>query len=478
VRARRYTFAVWSALVAWGALLFVAVRDDYEGYRLGSLDLGGMAQAVWSTAHGRPFEATSLTGDQVSRLGGHVDPILALLAPLWLLIPSPLTLAAAQIAAVALGALPVYWLGRRHLLSEPLGFLCAVAYLLSPWLTWTALDAIHPVTFAIPLFLLCIWLLDEGRLGLFVGAAVLVAACGELMGLTIAALGIWYALARGRRREGIGIAVGGIAATSVALFLVVPAFSSGQSQFFGFYEAVGGSPKGMIETVLTDPGAIVGQLFDADVLLFVLALAAPLGGLFVFAPGLAVVGLPQLLVNALADPVGPIDPRQHYLAAIVPFLVAGTVLGIARLRPTAQAPAVLTVVGLSVALSILFGPWAGGQSLGSLWYQEELSASHVRALDSAVALVPPNAPVSVSNRVGAHLAARRRLYQVPNIRRAEWVVLDTQDLWLPDARLPVLSKRSPSVLEALRRRIEGLSEWKLVRAEDGVYVFRRVTPAV
>ena len=49
------------------------------------------------------------------RLGGHADPFLVLLAPLWMLWPSPLSLAFAQIAVVSLGALPVFWLGRRHL---------------------------------------------------------------------------------------------------------------------------------------------------------------------------------------------------------------------------------------------------------------------------------------------------------------------------------------------------------------------------
>ena len=48
-----------------------------------------MVQAVWSTAHGHPLQVTNLRGDQVSRLGAHVDPILVVFAPLWWLWPSP-----------------------------------------------------------------------------------------------------------------------------------------------------------------------------------------------------------------------------------------------------------------------------------------------------------------------------------------------------------------------------------------------------
>ena len=106
-------------MAAWSAVLFSIVHGSYTNFREGRFDLGNMVQAVWSTAHGNPLEVThGATGEQMVRLGAHVDPFLALLAPLWLVWPSPLVLAFAQIVVVSLGALPVFWLGRRHLGSE------------------------------------------------------------------------------------------------------------------------------------------------------------------------------------------------------------------------------------------------------------------------------------------------------------------------------------------------------------------------
>jgi hypothetical protein len=119
VRERAWTIAVWGAMAGWSALLFTIVRGSYVNFREGRFDLGNMVQAVWSTAHGHPLEVTQVsTGEQLVRLGGHVDPFLALLAPLWIAWPSPLVLGLAQVVIVALGALPVFWLGRRHLGSE------------------------------------------------------------------------------------------------------------------------------------------------------------------------------------------------------------------------------------------------------------------------------------------------------------------------------------------------------------------------
>ena len=99
-----------------------------------------MVQAVWSTAHGRPLENTTAraasrssdSGDtsiRSSRARAAVGRLAVAADP-----------GAVQIAAVALGALPVFWLGRRHLGSERTAALLALAYLAYPWITcrrWT-----------------------------------------------------------------------------------------------------------------------------------------------------------------------------------------------------------------------------------------------------------------------------------------------------------------------------------------------------
>ena len=197
VRDRAWALAVWGAMFAWCGVLFVIVRGSYVNFREGRFDLGNMVQAVWSTAHGHPLEIThGATAEQIVRLGGHVDPFLVLLTPLWLVWPSPLALAFAQVAVVALGALPVFWLGRRHLDSEAAAALLAIGYLAYPWTATSAAASIHPVTFAIPFFLFCVYFLDTKRLGLFAVFALLAMSTGELMGLPIAFLGICPATRR------------------------------------------------------------------------------------------------------------------------------------------------------------------------------------------------------------------------------------------------------------------------------------------
>ena len=448
------------------------MRSDYLEFRLARYDLGNMVQAVWSTTQGRPLETTEATGEQLTRLAGHVDPILALLAPLWLLVPSPLTLAAVQIVACALGALPVYWLGRRRLGSQRVAALMALVYLTYPWLAWTAVDAFHPVTLAIPLLLYGIWFLDSGRPWAFVACAVLAAACGELIGLSIAGLGIWYWLAHGRRAAGLAIAAGGVAWTLIALLLVVPAFRGEESPFYDRFASVGGSPRGIVETAFTDPLTIVSALTTRDDILYVVWLAWPLLGLFLLAPSLAAAALPILAVNGLSDWSTTTDPRHHYIAGVVPFLVAASVVGLARVQPARRTLVAGFVLAVSVLTALMVGPWPGAPGTRPVGFHATLPASHVEALEAAVALVPDDAPVSTTNGAGSHLSARRYVYSVPEVGRAEWILLDTWNTYMPGTP----SRKEglhPELLAAFRDRIRSSPEWRQVFEQDGVLVFER-----
>jgi len=460
-------------MTAWTAVLYVIVRGAYVNFREGRFDLGNMVQAVWSTAHGRPLEITqSATGEELVRLGGHVDPFLVLLTPLWIIWPSPLVLSLAQIVAVSLGALPVYWLARRHLESEPVAGLLALGYLAYPWTATSAVGSIHPVTFAIPMFLFGIWFLDGERLVAFAVCALLAMSTGELMGLPIAALGIWYALSRKQRVAGALMAVAGLAWSFIAIYAIVPAFSGEGSIFYGFYDSVGGTPIGVLRTAFTDPAAVVTALTEVQDIAYLIWLGLPLLFLFVLSPGLAAVAVPQLLANGLSDFRSMTDPRYHSVAAIIPFLIAATVLGIRRIGPANRGLAAGAVLVCSATLALAVAPWPRAVGATPLGGREALTRTHIDALAAATALVPQGVPVSASNPVGVHVSARRYVYSVPNLGRAEWVVVDLEDPWIVRPDSPLLT-RHPKIVRQFVARLETDPSWTKVFERDDVFVFRK-----
>jgi uncharacterized membrane protein len=466
-RARALLAAGIAAYAAGFAALSVL---RHEAFLTGRFDLGNMVQAVWSTADGHPLRMTGLHGDQISRLGAHVDPILILFTPLWWIWPSPNMLLVAQAVAVALGALPVYWLARKHLGSPHAGLGFALAYLLYPATGWLTLNEFHPVALATPLLLFAFWFLDEDRLLPFAVFAILAAACKEEIALVVAGFGIWYALARRRRLAGTAIAAAGGLWAAIAIAVVIPHYNAGaESDFYGRYSEVGGSAGGILKTTVTDPLRIAETAFSSRDLNFLLQLVAPLAGLCLLAPLVLVALLPELAINLLSATTTQTSIHFHYTAGMIPPLVIGAIFGAKRLLRWPVPTATIVVVA-ALAGSYWLGPIPGWRHVpgGS---QFEATAGrvtdHDRVAERALELIPDDAVVSATNTLGAHLSARRRFLSFPFREDATWIAADETQPGYADRHAPL-----PTAIElaGLRRN----PEWRLVFQEDGIVVFRRV----
>src|SRR5262249_9221024 len=154
-------------------------------------------------------------------------PILAAFAPLWWIWPSPELLLAVQAILVALGALPVYRLGAKHLASERARLAFAPVYLLYPATEWLSLNEFPPVAPACPFLLFAFWYLDEDRLVPFAAVALLAMTTKEEIGLVVAGLGVWYAFRRRRWRVGGAVAGAGVLVSAVAIAVVIPHYNAG-----------------------------------------------------------------------------------------------------------------------------------------------------------------------------------------------------------------------------------------------------------
>ena len=303
----------------------------HRAYATGRYDLGNMVQTVWNTAHGHFLQMTSGDGVQISRLAAHFDPILAVFAPLWWIWPSPEMLLVVQAVAVALGALPVFWLARKHLAGDRAGLAFALVYLLYPATEWLTLNEFHPVALACPLLLFAFWYLDEDRLLLFAVFAALAMTTKEEVGLVVAGLGIWYAVRR-RARVGTVIAGAGLLVSALAIAVVIPHFNAGaESSFYGRYDAIGGSAGGIVRTAFTHPWTLFEQAFQHRDLHYLLHLLVPLSFLFVLSPLVLVAFLPEAALNQLSATPTQTSIHFHYTAAAIAPLIAATVLGAAAL---------------------------------------------------------------------------------------------------------------------------------------------------
>jgi hypothetical protein len=142
-----------------------------------------------------------------------------------------------------------------------------------------------------------------------------------------------------------------------------------------------------------------------------------------------------------------------------------------RHRP--EAPVVTFVVIVAVASNYLLGPvplwryFPGGQQTQA--HAAEVS-EHDRIASRALRLIPPNAVVSATNSLGAHLSARRRVLSFPYLQDAQWVAADETAPGYADRLAPLPTAAQLSWLR-------GNPEWRLVFERDGILIFQRASPA-
>lgn len=527
VASRPYTILV-VATSAWAVLFATYSSLVYRGFLTRRFDLGNMVQAVWSTAHGRPLSVTETMGNEIVRLGVHVDPLLAAYAPFWRIWPSPLLLVTTQALAVAFGAFPLFWLARKHLHSEKLALVLSLAYLLHPALQWQVMNDFHPTTLAIPFLLLAIWFADEDKPWQFAAACIPVLASQEHMGVFVAGLAIWYAFRHRRFLLGACYAFLALAWVTIAFQVVIPHFGGGPSPYLDRYEGAGGSPLGVIETLFTDPLRIAAALGTPGDVFFLIALMMPFAGLFLRAPGLALVAAPQVALNLLSARPSDLRIDGHINSPTIPILAAATVLGVAKFKPASQPTAAGVVLLWAAFAGYIIGPLHSmatplfplAVTIATFWlipFRPRVRllgatamvaalvvvyAPHPRALfdsgylaaqvdparaarEQAVAMVPPGASVSATNHLGSHLSARREIYSFPLVEPADWIVIDRYDTWMPvlisdrrptdDRSIPPIEgfQRPLRMTETVRALREDPS-WAVVFDSEGIMVFRRV----
>jgi uncharacterized membrane protein len=468
MRIARARPLLWAAMAAYAAGFAALSVLRHEAFETGRFDLGNMVQAVWSTAHGHLLQVTNLHGAQISRLAAHVDPILIVFAPLWWIWPSPSLLLTAQALAVALGALPLFWLARKHTGSERAALGFSLAYLLFPATEWMTLNEFHPVSLACPLLLFAIWYLDEDRLLPFACFAALAALTREEVPLVIAGLGIWYAIGRRRWLAGGTIAAAGVAASAIAIQVVIPHFHGAESSFYGRYDAVGGSAAGIVRKAFTDPGRLLSVAFDHRGTHYLLNLLLPMAGLALLSPLLLVALIPELALNLLSSVDAQSSIHYHYVAAEIPILFAAAAIGAGKLGRWAGTAG--TVVVLT---AILGNYWLGPIPLwrfvpGGQTFQAKSAhiSRHDRIAARMLKLIPATAPVTATNSLGAHLSERKRIFSFPYLRDATWVIVDERKPSLGDHND---HRRGLKRIQQLRHD----PRFRLVAAADGVLIFRR-----
>ena len=167
----------------------------FEGLLVPHGDSAMYEEHLWNITHGKGFRSYL---DQGLFLGEHIQVIHLALLPVYLLWPSHLLLEVCESAALAVTALPTYWITRRHTGSERAAVWMAVAVLLYFPLQYLDisidLKTFRPISFGVPLLLLGIDQMERGRWKTMTLLLAATLCAKEDYAIVIAPLGVWLSL--------------------------------------------------------------------------------------------------------------------------------------------------------------------------------------------------------------------------------------------------------------------------------------------
>ncbi len=474
----RLPYALLALMTVGFAVVFswlsVARHAAFQSH---AFDLGNMDQAVWETLHGHLLRFTDMQVGHVvltSRFAIHVEPLLLLFAPLYLVHSGPETLLVAQVLIVATGSIPAYLLARQALGRAWFSLAFPLAYLLHPSLQNALLDDFHTVALSAAFLLWAMYFLYRSQLLAFGVFAALSMATKEEVGLVIACLGIW-ALVRRHPWTGLLSVFSGIGWFLIGVAVIVPHFNpSGHSPYLARYSYLGHGLAGIMRGAVHHRELVLRTLGSGARLSYLLDLFHPLGFTPLLAFPVLLVALPVFLINLLSTDSTMYSGYYQYSAETVPVIVVAAILGIAWVGRRGEAikredSSLLTPVlcCLVVVASLVDSRIYGFTPLSS-GYLVPTAGPHQALESSTLALIPPRAVVAAADEIEPHLSDRPWIYLLPtthprNGPPAEFIALDAS---VPS--LPVTPRRLHAVYRSALLHGYGIRS-----ATDGVLLLAR-----
>jgi len=427
----------------------------YHRYGSASFDLAIFTEAVKAYAHGHA-PTVPIKGEGYNILGDHLSPVIATLAPIWRLWPSPLMLLTAQAALFAWSAGIVSDTAARHL-GRARGLCTGIAYGLSFGIL-RAVDAeFHEIAFAVPLIAMTGRHLLARRWHHAAWWAAPLCLVKEDLGLTVAAVGILIAIQGRRRIAGPLLAAAGIAVTAAAIWWVIPHFNP--AGHFDYWA------KADHHSWTHAAWQAVSRLQTWKTIAWTLGVT----GMLALRAPLVVLAAPTIAWRMLSTNSYFWSPDWHYSAVLMPIVFLAAVDTAHRLQQsrrlalrqfTDRTVTALPAVAIACMAAMTYGP--GDLARKDAWTGGPVAAARAAAL----ARIPDGVTVETTKGLAAPLAARTDAYWVGGLksRPPQFVVYDRHD-W-----------EAPKAEEAVGRAQEAhpRSTYQLVFSREGVTVVRLV----
>jgi uncharacterized membrane protein len=465
----------------------VTLQAHWNGHTH-SHDLGIFDNLMWNLVHGEGFlRSTMAGGGEHSHFGRHATLLAYGLAPFYALHSSAATLLVLQALGIGFAAVPLFLFARVHLGPWPACGI-ALAYLLYPPAHGSNLCDFHFLSIS-PFFLFCVaHALETRSRAWLVLSVVLALSVREELGLGVAVFGAYHVFAKRRVGAGLVLVLTGLACFLALKFWLMPLALSGTSAFSDIYKGLvpglvpelSGRFSAVLETLLVNPGFVLGTLLREAKLEYALLIFAPLAFLPLRRVGIWPFLLPGFLFTLLSTDYPPVvSIGFQYTAFWTPYLFVATTLALRedgfapRGTPAAQATrrawaaCFALLAGLcsyQYGAILQQGTASGGVHALFPFTTTEADLERRRLRAKVMAVIPPDAPLAASENVAPHVSNRATAYTMrEGVLDAEYVLVELR----PEADEEIV------VAMTLLRS----SRFGVIAMNEGFAVLRRGAPA-
>lgn len=449
----------WAIATVLFLVFFTAAlaRVDRLG---GGAELARASQAAWHLAAGRAPETT--IGEHVNFFGVRLPLGFVPVAAVTRVLPPTIVLLAVQAASLALGVVPLWHLARKVTnLRIGASVALVLAYALHPALADLDLADFNPAAVAMAPLLLAAYAGERGQWTRFALACVATVVWSSELGLVIMAMGVMLAL-RGERKVGIRTAIGGLAWTTITLFLIEAPLGTGLVAPDAF-TAYGDSGLEVLLQMVRNPFRLLGELIVDENIRLVVWVLAPLLFLPLVSFRKLIPALPLQVLYLVADvPVVGADggartvPLLAFAFVATPFALER--LGRSSIDRVLVDKRLLGLLAAAVATALLTTSALAPSA--EPWRADGPNEDDARA---AIAAVPPLVAARVPVELATELSERRRLELLaPGEQDPERLTDGVDVVILDESRLGLEAAERFQ----LRRRLEDEGFYLAERAGD------------
>ncbi|MDP8249140.1 MAG: DUF2079 domain-containing protein [Candidatus Tritonobacter lacicola] len=450
------------------AIAYGIIRYYHFGYA--GLDLGLFIQSYWTTLRGKLFWNTHELYPGGSRFGKHFSPVMFLIFSFFSLCPHFIMLLCIYSICLGLGCIVVYLLARDSI-GRYAGICFGVSFLLYPGIVYGVCDGYYMLHYT-PLFLLlALYYFKKEKLGLFSLFIVLSLCTREDIALTTFFFGIYAAL---QKRKAVWVLLPTVLSAAwfgASMAIIIPAFGPGT--MWEFFEDTGGSPEGVIQSIIHNPGFILARFTSPGYIKLIYLILMPLAVVLPLLGGEIIFALPTLAIIGLSSREQTRSIYGYYYLPLIPFIFAGAITTVKRLcsgkRPAfiseRQKVKLLCAFVLFLSLAVFVrGPLAEILAHGiSRPYNVRLGKGYNETLWKVMGLVPADASVFMPRYLMPHLA--KRMFVAPDVPYdAEYLIVDSRT---EDKRTAEIQK------DVFIQSLDGNPDYDKLFDEKGVKLYRR-----